>query len=156
MGLVGGASGLALVVSANRAAIDRLRGRLAAVSDELLEKIREYIRIELEATIRAAFAAGTNPDGKPWQPRRKRSGGGLALVTLAPTVTVETSRDGVLVTVGHPRAKFHQGGWRVQSGKRTVARLMIPGRRRVGVEWLKAIRRGADRAMREAKRAGKR
>lgn len=155
MGGVGGASGLALV-SANRAAIDRLRGRLAAVSDVLLEKIREYIGAELQATIQRSFAAGTNPDGQPWQPRRKRSGGGLALVTVAPTVMVETSREGVLVTIGHPRARFHQGGWRVKSGKRTVARLMIPGRRRVGAEWLKAIRRGADRALREAKRAGTR
>ena len=144
-------------MSANRAAIDRLRGRLAAVSDVLLEKIREYIRAELEATVRKGFASGTTPDGQAWLPRRKRSGGGLALVSIAPTVSVEVSRDGVLVTVSHPRARFHQGGWRVKaSGKRVPARLMIPGRRRVGREWLLAIRRGADRAIREAKRAGTR
>ncbi len=141
-------------MSANRAAVDRLRARLAAVSDALREKLRESIRDALAQHIQAQFAAGLDVNGQPWLPRRRRSGGGLALQSLASSVDVQVDGDAIVVTISHPKAKFHQGGWR-RTRRRVAARLMMPGRRRVGVEWLKAIRRGADRGLRAAAREGK-
>lgn len=139
----------------NSTAIQRLRAKLAAVSETLQRGVREAMRAELETTVRRLFAAGQDVDGKAWPARRRRSGGGLALQSIASTVTVQLEGEGIAVRIGHPKAIFQQGGWKLRSGKRTPARLMMPGRRRVGREWVKALRRGADRAFRKAAREGK-
>ena len=139
----------------NRAAIERLRAKLATVSATLVTRIKASIRDELERHVRAQFAAGLDVDGKAWPERRRRSGGGIALQSLASTVSVSLDGNEVAVRISHPKAIYHQGGWRLRSGKHTPARIMMPGRRRVGREWLKAIRRGADRALRAAAREGK-
>lgn len=143
-------------MSSNSIAIDRLRNKLADAKKELVENVQKNIRDELELVVRRLFAAGQTPDGTDWAPRKKRSGAGLALQSLVSGLAVIVDGNEVIVRLSHPKAKYQQGGWRAKSGsKRTVARLMMPGRKRIGREWLNAIRRGADRAFRAAARAAK-
>ena len=140
-------------MSRNGQAIERLRNKLANISEALQKGVREAMRAELETTVRRLFSQGLDIDGKPWAPRRKRSGGGLALQSIAGGVSVVLEGDTVAVRISHPKAIFQQGGWKLKKGH-TPARLMMPGRRRVGKEWVRAIRRGAERALREAAKAG--
>lgn len=139
----------------NGIAVARLRAKLAAASKELVEGVRLSVRDELKKTVQALFAAGQDIDGNPWAERRARSGGGLALQSLANSVEVAVEGEEVVVRISHPKAKFQQGGWKLKAGRHTPARLMMPGRRRIGTTWLNAIRRGADRAIRAATRAAK-
>ena len=142
-------------MSANSIAINRLRAKLAEAKRELVDGVRTNVRAELETTVKALFASGQDVEGEPWAERRRRSGGGLALQSLASSVSVSVEGEDVVVRVSHPKAKFQQGGWKLRSGKHTPARLMVPGRKRVGKAWLNAIRRAADRTLRAAARAAK-
>lgn len=141
-------------MSRNTQAIERLRNKLADVSAALGKGVREAMRDELAKTVHRLFSQGLDIDGKPWAERRKRSGGGLALQSIAAGVTVDLEGETIAVKITHPKAIFQQGGWKLKKGH-TPARLMMPGRRRVGTEWMKAIRRGAERALREAAKAGR-
>lgn len=141
-------------MSRNTQAIERLRAKLANVSEALQKGVREAMRDELAKTVHRLFSQALDIDGRPWAERRKRSGGGIALQSIAAGVTVDLEGETIAVKITHPKAIFQQGGWKLKKGH-TPARLMMPGRRRVGTEWMKAIRRGAERALREAARAGR-
>lgn len=142
-------------MSSNSIALARLRAKLAAASEELVNGIRKEIRSELETVVRELHTSGQNVDGTAWANRRKRSGGGLALQSIIQTTEVVIDGESVVVRITHPKAKFQQGGWTVKSGRRTQGRLMMPGRNRVGKMWLNAIRRASDRVLRRAARAAK-
>lgn len=131
-------------MSRNTIAINNMRQKIAAVSETLQLKMREKIRDELGMLAAKQFAQGIDPDGNPWA---LTLDGRKPLQALGSTVTVTVEGENVVVRISHRNARFLQAGWATKSGKHTKGRFMMPGKRRVGRLWLKAIRKGAQAAL---------
>jgi hypothetical protein len=109
-----------------RAIVKRLRafGLAASMATEAVPLV--------EAAVKATAAAGTDPYGEPWRPKKD---GGRALPDAADAVSVESNGKIIRITV--------RGGEAAQN--RYGVRRLLP-RRKLPKAILEALREGARRA----------
>jgi hypothetical protein len=111
--------------------IDRIEDLPDALLRANIGKLAEAVRIELNRTL----AAGTTPDGKPWEPRKR--GTAPVLVHARDNVIVRGIGNQIFIQVYGHYARHHRG-W-VKGG---TARPMIPLKgERLPAPMLDAMRR---------------
>lgn len=127
------------------AALQDMIARFGALQDFAVDAAAEAAPL-VEAAARATAAAGTDPEGRPWAPRKKD--GGRALEHAADHVTATANGPRVDIVLSGPEAIHQQG-----VGKTTPARRVIPdGSAGIPSAIAEACAEGARRAF--AKRVG--
>jgi len=80
--------------------------RLGTLPDDVARRSVTYV----DAAVKATAAAGTDPNGKPWAPRKD---GGRALVNAAAAISTKALGPVVQVTLTGPEVIHHFGDSRV-------------------------------------------
>lgn len=107
--------------SAGHAKLQEMIERLRTLGATLGKTSAPEVRDALEADLRATTAAGTAPDGTPWEPKQD---GGKPLVGVDRDITVTATGNKILATLRGKYVRHHFG-----TARGGVRRQVLPTRK---------------------------